>query len=92
VFDGHDSARASNFASQRLPAELLLGQLSGKTTDEEVKEVLYQVIVVLYEISKEVVFICFACIGQSLCRLYIFTLLTRKHQPTILKIEQQFFI
>jgi len=43
VFDGHDSAHASNFAAQRLPAELLLGQLSGKTTDEEVKEVLYQV-------------------------------------------------
>ncbi|KAH3872063.1 TGF-beta-activated kinase 1 and MAP3K7-binding protein 1-like [Dreissena polymorpha] len=42
VFDGHDSANASQFAAQRLPAELLLGQLSGKTTDVEVKEVLYQ--------------------------------------------------
>lgn len=42
VFDGHDSARASNFTAQRMPAELLLGQLSGKTTDEEIKEVLYQ--------------------------------------------------
>ncbi|KAL4239630.1 PHOsphatase [Mactra antiquata] len=42
VFDGHDSSRASNFAAQRMPAELLLGQLAGKTTDEEIKEVLYQ--------------------------------------------------
>ncbi|KAK3586022.1 hypothetical protein CHS0354_033144 [Potamilus streckersoni] len=42
VFDGHDSARASNFAAQRMPAELLLGQLQNKTTDEEIKEVLYQ--------------------------------------------------
>ncbi|XP_052773974.1 TGF-beta-activated kinase 1 and MAP3K7-binding protein 1-like [Mya arenaria] len=45
VFDGHDSAHASNFAAQRLPAELLLGQLAGKTSDEEVKEVLYQAFV-----------------------------------------------
>ena len=43
VFDGHDSARASNFAAQRMPAELLLGQLSGKTTDQEIQEALYQV-------------------------------------------------
>ena len=43
VFDGHDGARASNFAAQRMPAELLLGQLAGKSSDEEVKEVLYQV-------------------------------------------------
>lgn len=42
VFDGHDGSRASNFAAQRMPAELLLGQLAGKTTDEEIKEVLYQ--------------------------------------------------
>lgn len=42
VFDGHDSSRASNFAAQRMPAELLLNQLNNKTTDEEVKEVLYQ--------------------------------------------------
>ncbi|XP_060560245.1 TGF-beta-activated kinase 1 and MAP3K7-binding protein 1-like [Ruditapes philippinarum] len=45
VFDGHDGSRASNFAAQRMPAELLLGQLSGKTTDEEIKEVLYQAFV-----------------------------------------------
>lgn len=42
VFDGHDSAKASNFAAQRMPAELLLGQLSGKSTDEEIREALYQ--------------------------------------------------
>jgi hypothetical protein len=30
-----------------MPAELLLGQLSGKTTDEEIKEVLYQVTCIL---------------------------------------------
>lgn len=45
VFDGHDSARVSDFAAQRLPAELLLGQLAGKTSDEEIKEVLYQAFV-----------------------------------------------
>lgn len=43
VFDGHDGSRASNFAAQRMPAELVLGQLQGKQTDEEVKEVLHQV-------------------------------------------------
>ena len=29
VFDGHDGTRASDFTVQRLPAELLLGQLTG---------------------------------------------------------------
>lgn len=29
VFDGHDGPRAADFAVQRLPAELLLGQLTG---------------------------------------------------------------
>lgn len=29
VFDGHDGARAADFTVQRLPAELLLGQLTG---------------------------------------------------------------
>ncbi|ESP01385.1 hypothetical protein LOTGIDRAFT_186175, partial [Lottia gigantea] len=42
VFDGHNGNRASNFAAQRMPAELLLGQLQGKTTDNEVREVLRQ--------------------------------------------------
>ncbi|XP_068207269.1 TGF-beta-activated kinase 1 and MAP3K7-binding protein 1-like isoform X2 [Palaemon carinicauda] len=39
VFDGHDGARAAYFASQRMPAELSFEQLTGKTTEEEVKEV-----------------------------------------------------
>ena len=43
VFDGHDGSRVSNFAAQRMPAELLLGQLSDKTEDEQIKEILRQV-------------------------------------------------
>lgn len=39
VFDGHDGARAAYFASQRMPAELSFEQLTGKTSEEEVKEV-----------------------------------------------------
>ncbi|XP_015585361.1 TGF-beta-activated kinase 1 and MAP3K7-binding protein 1 [Cephus cinctus] len=42
VFDGHEGTKAANFALQRMAAEILLGQLNGKTTDEEVKEVLRQ--------------------------------------------------
>ncbi|GLH04118.1 Probable protein phosphatase CG10417 [Gryllus bimaculatus] len=42
VFDGHEGTQAATFALQRMPAEILLGQLLGKTTDEEVKEVLRQ--------------------------------------------------
>lgn len=40
IFDGHEGSRAANFALQRMAAEILLGQLNGKATDEEVKEVL----------------------------------------------------
>lgn len=40
VFDGHEGTKAATFTMQRMAAEILLGQLSGKTTDEEVKEVL----------------------------------------------------
>lgn len=29
VLDGHDGAKVADFAGQRLPAELLLGQLKG---------------------------------------------------------------
>jgi serine/threonine protein phosphatase PrpC len=43
VFDGHDGSKASNFAAQRMPAELLLGQLAGKNTDDEIHENLRQV-------------------------------------------------
>ncbi|CAL1263439.1 unnamed protein product [Larinioides sclopetarius] len=42
VFDGHVGAKASDFSSQRMPAEILLGQLKGKETDQEVREVLHQ--------------------------------------------------
>ena len=42
VFDGHDGHKAAHFAEQRMPAELLLGQLVDKTTDDQVKDVLLQ--------------------------------------------------
>lgn len=40
MFDGHESTKVANFAMQRMAAEILLGQLNGKSTDEEVKDVL----------------------------------------------------
>ncbi|KAJ9576773.1 hypothetical protein L9F63_025333 [Diploptera punctata] len=40
VFDGHEGVQAATFALQRMAAEILLGQLSGKTSDEDIKEVL----------------------------------------------------
>ena len=43
VFDGHDGCKSSHFAAQRMPAELLLGQLTGKTEDDEIKEIVHQV-------------------------------------------------
>ena len=43
VFDGHDGSRASNFTAQRMPAEILLGQIGSTTEDSEVQEVLRQV-------------------------------------------------
>lgn len=42
VFDGHEGVQAATFALQRMAAEILFGELPGKTTDEEVKEVLRQ--------------------------------------------------
>ncbi|XP_011505177.1 PREDICTED: TGF-beta-activated kinase 1 and MAP3K7-binding protein 1-like isoform X2 [Ceratosolen solmsi marchali] len=42
VFNGHEGTKAVTFAMQRMTAEILLGQLNDKTTDEEVKEVLRQ--------------------------------------------------
>lgn len=42
VFDGHDGPRASDFTVQRLPAELLLGQLTANMSDEQIKAVLRQ--------------------------------------------------
>lgn len=43
VFDGHSSCKVSAYAAQNLPADILLDQLKGKTTDKEIKDVLYQV-------------------------------------------------
>ena len=31
IFDGHDGPMVADFASQKIPAELLLGQIEGKT-------------------------------------------------------------
>ncbi|KAH9504077.1 PHOsphatase [Bulinus truncatus] len=42
VFDGHNGTRVADFAAQRMPAELLLGQLQPNFSDEEVKEALKQ--------------------------------------------------
>ncbi|KAI4460907.1 protein phosphatase 2c [Holotrichia oblita] len=42
VFDGYEGAKAVEFCSQRMPAEIVLGQLKDKKTDEEIKEVLRQ--------------------------------------------------
>lgn len=43
VFDGHCGVRAAEFVSQRLPAEILLGQLDSVRNDDDVKQVLLQV-------------------------------------------------
>ncbi|KAK3914957.1 TGF-beta-activated kinase 1 and MAP3K7-binding protein 1 [Frankliniella fusca] len=42
VFDGHEGAETAQFALQRMVFEILFGQLEGKTSDEEIKEVLRQ--------------------------------------------------
>lgn len=44
VFDGHAGAKAADFAAQRLPAEILLGQLDGKESDIEIQKLLHQAI------------------------------------------------
>ncbi|GFR68274.1 TGF-beta-activated kinase 1 and MAP3K7-binding protein 1-like [Elysia marginata] len=43
VFDGHNGTRVADFAAQRIPAELLLGQLQPNFSDTEVQEALKQV-------------------------------------------------
>ena len=43
VFDGIGGSKVSAFASQNMPAEILLGQLANKNTDEDLKELLRQV-------------------------------------------------
>lgn len=40
VFDGHEGGEAAQFALQRMVYEILFGQLEGKASDEEIKEVL----------------------------------------------------
>ena len=58
VFDGHEGGKLSNFAAQRFPAEILLGQLSKNKLedDDEILNVLHQVSVQWnsnkYEIEK----------------------------------------
>ncbi|GLV34393.1 Ppm1 [Carabus blaptoides fortunei] len=42
IFDGHMGPRAAEFVLQRIPAEILLGQLTERKTDEEIKEVIRQ--------------------------------------------------
>lgn len=40
VFNGSDGASVADFAAQRMPAEILLGQLNEKSNPATVKEVL----------------------------------------------------
>lgn len=44
MFDGHDGVKAAHFAADRLPAELLLGQLNPHINppDPSIRKVLYQ--------------------------------------------------
>ncbi|XP_065559748.1 TGF-beta-activated kinase 1 and MAP3K7-binding protein 1-like isoform X2 [Artemia franciscana] len=42
MFDGHEGSHVSEFASQKMPAEILLGQLKESSSSAEVKEVLKQ--------------------------------------------------
>ena len=43
VFDGHLGDKAAEFVSQRLPAEIVLGQLNNIQNDADVQNVLQQV-------------------------------------------------
>ena len=45
LFDGFSGSHVSDFAMKRLPAELLLGQLSHNSSDDAVKDVLHQAFV-----------------------------------------------
>ncbi|ODN06222.1 TGF-beta-activated kinase 1 and MAP3K7-binding protein 1, partial [Orchesella cincta] len=42
VFDGHCGTKASKFAKEKMPAEILLGQLLDNSSEETVREVLRQ--------------------------------------------------
>lgn len=43
IFDGHSGSKVAAFVAQKMPEEILLGQLHGKVTDDEIKDVLQQV-------------------------------------------------
>ena len=60
VFDGHDGSKIAHFAAQRMPAELLLGQLNNNNTDDEIKDILYQV-------SNSLFYRCYV-VPQPMCR------------------------
>lgn len=49
VFDGHEGGEAAQFALQRMAYEILFGKLEGKSTDEEIKEVLRQAFLAVEE-------------------------------------------
>ncbi|XP_058811850.1 TGF-beta-activated kinase 1 and MAP3K7-binding protein 1-like isoform X2 [Topomyia yanbarensis] len=42
IYSGHDGERVADFALQKMAADLLLGQLNGRSTDEAVKDVIRQ--------------------------------------------------
>ncbi|XP_055628932.1 TGF-beta-activated kinase 1 and MAP3K7-binding protein 1-like [Toxorhynchites rutilus septentrionalis] len=42
IFSGHNGVRVADFALQKMAADLLLGQLNGRSTDEAVKDVIRQ--------------------------------------------------
>ena len=47
IFDGHSGSKVAAFAAQRMPEEILLGQLHGRVTDDGIKDVLKQVVVIV---------------------------------------------
>lgn len=42
IFSGHGDSKVAEIALERISAEILLGQLIGKTTEDEIKDVLRQ--------------------------------------------------
>jgi len=56
IFDGHSGGKVASFAAQRMPEEILLGQLHGKVTDEEIKDVLKQVFNILWSSASVVTY------------------------------------
>jgi len=84
IFDGHSGSKVAAFAAQRMPEEILLGQLHGKVTDDEIKDVLKQVIILviflyfivdhdfyflLYTIHNLAHWYCFDLVQHSCCTL-----------------------